>query len=230
LTFIGVMNLIFALSCGCVSGLWAVSWSAVQDDPAEIIAQIEANKDQVRASMRREFEKERERGQAQDPRITNAIEETMDPDTIKELVLAVGENPATPAIRTATMVAALAQAALLLGSILLLLRKNAGRVLSMLALAAFIGATIATLVKFPPVADAVGDKLGSAITESSGYREMSAAEQREVDQGIDVIPQAIQVFVTVSSVIIMAWPALSLLILLVSRGIRDACAPSYPRP
>ena len=51
--------------------------------------------------------------------------------------------------------------AILVGSILLLMRKNAGRVLTILALVAFIAASITSFVKVPPI---VHDASSSSLT------------------------------------------------------------------
>jgi hypothetical protein len=101
----------------------------------------------------------------------------------------------------------------------------------MLALLAFIGATIATYVKFPPVADALGTTLSSTITETKGYRDLPAAEQREFGEGLDRVPKVLEILVLVTSIVAIAWPVISLLVLFFSRGIKEACAPApYPRP
>ena len=135
----------------------------LQHDPEKLATQAEI-------AMRRGVEMQVEpprRGRADRSRDR---EEAVKPETMREVLIAVGRSPATPAIRTATMVAGLAQAALLLGSILLLTRKNAGRVLSILALLAFIGATLATMFKFSDPAERIAEELRSKVVASEGYR------------------------------------------------------------
>jgi hypothetical protein len=229
LTFVGVLNLIFAIACGCTSMGWAGFWSQAQDDPATIKAQLEPMEREIRVSIREQIEKGSERGQ-QDERVQKMVEEAFTAETMANAVVAAGEHPAAGAIRTATMVGAVAQAALLVGSILLLMRKNVGRILSMLALVAFIAATIATIVKFPPVAEAVGASVRSSVEETAGYRDLPPAEQRNFGEGLEQLPQVFVVAIAAISIAMIVWPAISLLILLFSRGIKAACAPVYLRP
>jgi hypothetical protein len=218
------MNLLFAIACGCPTAFWAKGWSAVQEDPDAVVRMIDSQKDQMRAAIRREFSKDADLNREENAAARALVERAVDPETLKGVVIAAGHSSATPAIRTATMVAGLAQAGLLVGSILLLMRKGTGRALSMLALAAFVAATIATLVKFPPVAEAVGSAVTANLTDSPAYRDLPADQQRELGNGLDHLPQLLQLGVTSVSVVAVVWPVIALLILLVSRGIREACA------
>jgi hypothetical protein len=227
LTFVAVFNLVFALFCGCTSGIWALAWSGIQQDPAQTVAWLEEHKEEFRAKVREEIEKDQ--SQPMNPGMKVAVEQTVDPEVMKDLVVAAARNPATPVIRTSTLVAAIAQAVLFIGSILLLMRKSAGRGLSILALLAFIGATIATMMKFPAFAVDVGEKWGSRITETSNFRELSAADQSLIQERFtDQLPEVMKGFVTAISIVALVWPVIALLILLLSRSIRDAVTRRYP--
>ena len=219
-TVIGVLNLIFSLICGGMSLGWAGSWSMLQRDPEKLAAQAEV---MVRRGVEMQVEVSEE-----DERIVRVMKESLTPETMRDALIEVGRSPATPAIRTATMVAGLAQAALLLGSILLLMRKNAGRVLSILALLAFIGATVATMFKFSDPAERIAKEIRTKVEASEGYRGLSEEDRRRLDLGLSVLPSGIHTGVGGTSVFAMAWPAVSLIILLASRSIKDACAPRGP--
>jgi hypothetical protein len=217
LTFVAVMNLVFSVACGCLSGSWAQAWNTVHTNPDAIV-------NEMKTGMEWSIENSRERGQSDTPVERVMTDAFSDPAKVRQIVVDVSENPATGAVRTASMVAGIAQVVLLVGSIMLLMRKNAGRLLSMLALLAFIGGTIATIVKFPPVATTIGESISSNVVESSGYKDLGAAERSKVDSIADSFPEILQITVLVVSVIMMIWPAIALLILLFSRSIREACA------
>jgi hypothetical protein len=221
LTFVAVVNLIFALTCGCISGFWATIWSGMTDDPAKIAADLEANKDQIRVQISEQLSQKSEKEIP--PRVRAFIEQGLDPEVMKEAILAIGNHPASKVIRQTTLFSGLAHAGLLLGSILLLMRKNMGRLLSILALLVIIGANVATVVKFPPIADDVSDRLVTKLESLAGFKELTPTEQQELDKVFDGLPKILEFGVVGSTVVVCAWPVLALLILLMSRGIKDAC-------
>jgi hypothetical protein len=225
LTAIGVLNLVFSLLCGCVSLTWAATWAMLEEDPDQIAAQINTG-------FRKSMEISLERGaREKDSAAVRAIaEEASKPESVRDLLLAASASPASSAIRTATMAAGLAQAGLFVGSILLLMRKNSGRVLSMLALLVFIAATIATFVKFSGPAQAIGEELKTKVTAAPGYQALAPDDRADADQVLTHSPEILQSIVVGVSAFTMAWPAIALLILFASKSIKEACAPAYAQP
>lgn len=223
-TAIGVLNLIFSLVCGCVSLAWAAGWAMLHDNPDDVTTQIT---DGMRRSM--EISIESRGGEKNSPAFKAIFEEAGKPDNVRELLMAARASPATPTIRTATMAAGLAQGALFVGSILLLMRKNTGRVLSMLALVVFIAATITTMLKFSGPAEQMGAELKTRVSASPGYQALPPPDREQADRFLTVSPEIFEGLVGGTSAFAMAWPAISLLILLASRGIKDACSPTYGR-
>jgi hypothetical protein len=220
-----VLNLIFALFCGCLSAGWAASWVMLDEEPDQYATAVETWMRQV---VEPSLEKQ---AGVEDSAFVRAIaEESAKPETVKALIVAAGGTSATPVIRTATMAAGLAQAALFVGSILLLMRKNTGRVLSMLALLVFIGATITTWVKFEVPADRIAAELKSRVVASPGYHALSSQDREEADRLLEISPEIFKGGVGSTSAFVIAWPVISLLILFGSRSIREACTPTYGGP
>jgi hypothetical protein len=222
-TVIGVLNLIFALACGCLSFAWAATWTMIERDHERLAVEIPA---MMRQAITIQIEKSGEDERA----LQAAFEEAVKPETVREALLSVGQSPALKPIRIATMVAAFAQAGLFVGSILLLMRKSSGRTLSMLALLAFIGATIATMIKFQDPAERIATEIKTKVLASDGYRGLPEEDRNKLDQALEVLPDVVQGSVGGTSVFAMAWPAVSFLILLASRKIKDACAAGRPAP
>lgn len=223
LTFVAVANLLFALACGCVSGVWAAGWSGLTSNPAEAAAWLDEHKDEMRVKISEELKKQSGSGKELTPQKRALVEQAVDPEMMREALLAVGTHPDAKLVAQATLFAGIAQAVLLIGSILLLMRKNAGRLLSILALAVFIGATVLAMLKFPSIGEQLSERVGAKIETLAAYKDLSPPEQKEIDTAFDGLPAALQGTVTVASVVSCIWPVLALLILLVSRGIKTAC-------
>jgi hypothetical protein len=221
-TAIGVLNLVFALGCGCTSLLWAVAWETLHEEPDQLTAPLVQ---WMRQSKELSIEVN---SRKVDTEALRAVwDEAAKTETVESLMEAISRSPATPTIRTATMAAGLAQAALFVGSILLLMRRNTGRVLSILALMVYLGATIATMIKFEDPAEQMAAVLKERVTSSAGYRALSENDREEADRVLSIAPQGLQATLSVTSAFTMIWPAIALLILFASRSIKDACAPTY---
>jgi hypothetical protein len=227
---IGVINLIFAMACGCVSAIWAMSWREIHDEPEMAAVGVERTREQMRG-MVEQMLRSRPDAQSTDEKTAKVVADAATQAPIVTATLtAVADHPQTPAIRTTTMVAGFAQAALLVGSILLLKRRNMGRVLSMLALLAFIGATVATFYKFPPVAKDSGRALAAKVTETNEFQALPTAAQDEARHHLDYLTVLSQGTVFLCSVGAVIWPFISLMILFFSRSIRESCRPTYGPP
>jgi hypothetical protein len=227
LTFVGVMNLLFSLACGCTTGFWAMTWSAAATDPAELAAQIDKNEAKIKVQVSEIFEQDKEL--RNNPKARAIVERLLDKENLKAVAVTVADHPHTKTMRTASLVSAMALAVLLVASILLLLRKNAGRVLSMLALLAFIAGTITTMLKFSGIGDALGDQVATRLAAMSEFKDLPAEDQRKIERTAEGLPMAASALVMGASVVSIAWPIVSLLILFASRSIKEACVPTYPR-
>jgi hypothetical protein len=224
LVAIGVVNLIFSLFCGCVSVGWAESWWAVHASSAQTAQQVEQIRDWAHWWFEQGLQKNSSQvDEKQLARVRAYADSIMTPEAFEAAVAATDESPNTGLVRGASVIAAAAQTVLLVGSILLLLRKNAGRVLSMLACAAFIAATLTTAWKLPPVMHDATEAYAEKVVAGPAFKALPPEDQQTGQGALDQAPASVEHGVQVIGGIWIVWPAVSLLILLRSRSIREDC-------
>jgi hypothetical protein len=223
LTFLAVMNLVYALCCGCMGGLYWFTLVTATDESL-------SNDPEVRLEMERQ--------------VDNAVSQQrpwqgntdLSPEDQKRLqkatVLAV--LAAQPAIRTSEAVGRLrdasavglcAQVATFFGAILLLMRKKAGRSVSIVACVAYVLSCALTTVAAERAGTDVGAAVADAMRDPEAVKDLTDAERTMIStrlaDGIGPAAGAAAVF----SVMTALWPIGALLMLLFSRGIRDAVDP-----
>jgi hypothetical protein len=220
LVFVGVLNLLFALACGCFSGSFAAGIAKSEDLVTQGAFQEQLEdvaKDVVR-----------EMGNAPSNIRRVVVDAFSNPKIYIPAHTAAVSHPAMRGVRMGSLVAALAQGLLLIGSIMLLTRRSAGRTLSILALTAFIVASIWAALQADGPIKSYGETAIEHLPELESYQALSEPERREVEDYLGDATRGMPTFGVVLTSIANIWPILSLLILLMSRSIREACAARAP--
>ncbi len=226
LTFFGVMNLLFALTCGCSNMFFASAWTGFRE--AASPDQIQETRDRwpdivdrMRSQLRSQAHGDRDRENAE--QIAAFMTDQREP--ILAAVQEIGTRPTSRRAQGASVGAAVSQLVLLIGSVVLLLRKNAGRWISVLAMLGLVVSTVIAVGAFNDTMATVKQTVMEEVHRNQDSQRPSTLDAKQVDQLFDTVIMGMSGVSWAFAAASCLWPLISGLVLLVSASIRNACRP-----
>lgn len=227
LTFVAILNLIFALGCGCLGGvsytfpLIVLTSAEFQVDDAARL-QIETSIDQM---VEREVAAGRAGGGAglspeEQKRFTKAVSLAMigAMDSIRGL-------PEVRLLKNAAILSSAGHALIFIGAVMLLLKSRLGWWASVIGIGLFLASCIVSINAFDGAAGSACAAVGESLRDPARTPELTEAERAQFTGLVDKIPEPLTAFAAFGGVFAGLWPLIALLILLFSRSIRDALTP-----
>ena len=217
-----VLNLLFALACGCISGFSSslvVKFASVR--PGEIeqgydegMAQfIDMQMNQVHSDMDRQHLKQMQEI-FKKPEVRRAVIDGM---------VRVPQSPGFGQLKTGSLIQVAGMVVLLISSILLLMRLGAGRIGTVLGcLGVIIGSIMSALATraMAPEITAIAQDVHRAIVAQAG---LSADDQTQVREFFDALPGMLAGAGSLWAMFMSFWPAVAACVVGFSAGIRRAC-------
>ena len=227
LTFVAVLNLVFALGCGCLGGvsytfplMVLTSADFVIDDAARM--QIETSIDQA-------IEREAAAGRAgggsglspeEQKRFTKAVTLAMvgAMDAIRGL-------PEVRLLKNAAILSSAGHALIFIGAVMLLLKSRLGWWASVIGIGLFLASCILSIQAFEGAVDSSCAAVNESLRDPVRTPDLTEAERSQFAGVVDKVPEPFVAVAAFGGVFAGLWPLIALLILLFSRSIRDVLAP-----
>jgi hypothetical protein len=224
-----MLNILYAVGCGCVTGMWwRFAGAASQEqllegrDRQAFVEFIEKSLEEARDSALQNAKDDQEREQ-----LSRSFDFFMEEDlanVLYDAILAVSGTGPVKSLATLGTVAIVLLVLLLVASVMMLMRVPISRLLCLMACAGLIVVTVMAAVEFAKVGTTAGEAMVPAIEDLA---EQGGAEvDPSVDAEIQDIPEKMRMASSVISIIYAffaaAWPLLALLLIAFSRGIKES--------
>jgi uncharacterized membrane protein len=223
LTFVAIMNLVFALGCGFLGGFGYVMPLVVltaEAPPEHLRVEWERSIDQALEQQFRHGGAGNGLSEEQQKRFTKALSASM--FSTMEIVR---QSAATASLRQAAVGGAAAHGAIFFGAVLLLMRKRAGWWISAIGLAGFIACCAVSIPTFESVVAEASVAVGESLRDPARVPELTDAERNQFAELTAQLPAGASAAAAAGGIAAALWPILSLLILLSSRSLREALTP-----
>lgn len=221
---IGILNLIFALVCGCTHGLTSAVLSEVRETDKDIFfSDWDRQMDSVYDEMLQTAESDSERDEIERQRAF--MKSTEVKEAMRETVTLLATSESGARLRHGTTAGLVVQILMLLSGALLLARVRVARPLALAATFLTMLVQIVLLVFTLGIVDelelALGDRLDQAARENSQNFDPATREFME-DNVTAMFSDLMRVSALGMTGIAVVYPLVAFLVLLLSRSIRRA--------
>ncbi len=223
LTFVAILNLIFALGCGCPGSAF-YTYRLVVLTSADFVID-----DAARMRMETSIDQVFDLGDAAGPKGSGS---GLSPEEQKRFTKAalrvvagavdsIRGLPEVRLLRNAAILSSAGHALIFLGSVLLLLMSRFGWWASVIGLGLFLTSSIISIQTFEGAVDSSCAAVNESLHDPVRTPDLTDAERSQLSGLVDEAQKQMVGVAAVGGVLAGLWPLISLLVLLFSRSIRD---------
>ncbi|MAG58804.1 MAG: hypothetical protein CMJ83_21150 [Planctomycetes bacterium] len=232
LVAIGILNILFALVCGCTNGFGAIMLATFGESGSEVLVDKETWDSKIDQSFERQLDQEDDEEKRRQLEKAQRFLKSPEFRTVFQNVFrAVGESPTTSRLRTIYTIATILQACFLVSGIMLLMRNRFARPLTIFVAAATIAVNAATVISMNSFTNEVHDSLISQIEETlEGEQAPDLADETRdmIGEIADGFGGPVQGISLLFGIVASIYPFVALLVVMLAKGIADALGTPSP--